>query len=179
MGRLLPSMIAMVLFTASGAMAATAPPGPPVAAPAPVAAGGGDDLEGLPILPPQDVDYRYLAEGKRDPFTAPLEEVKKEEKVATPTGEEVEQREREPLESFNLESLKLVGIMRISGKMAALIQDPNGVAYSLQTGHYLGTHEGRITTIQENHVELVEQAPTPIDKNATRTTILTLHEESE
>jgi type IV pilus assembly protein PilP len=50
-------------------------------------------------------------------------------------------RLREPLESFPLESLRMVGSLVREGRMHALVQAP-GVLFSVRTGDRLGTNFG-------------------------------------
>jgi Tfp pilus assembly protein PilP len=60
-----------------------------------------------------------------------------------------------------------------------MIQDPSGKGFTVRVGNYLGTQEGRIVRIALNAVELVESVPTIKDRDATRTTILRLHDQEE
>jgi type IV pilus assembly protein PilP len=63
------------------------------------------------------------------------------------------------LESFPLDSLKMVGTLGKNGQMEALIKDPQGVIHPVHDGNYLGQNFGHITSIAEDHVSLVEMVP--------------------
>lgn len=65
-------------------------------------------------------------------------------------------RIREPLEAYPLDSLRLVGTLRIDGQRSALLRDPQGHVHRLQAGDYLGMDRGRITRISKASLELVE-----------------------
>lgn len=69
-------------------------------------------------------------------------------------------RRREPLESYPLESLKMVGMMLMSGKPVALIRADKTV-HQINAGNYLGQNFGVVTKITENDLtlkELIEDA---------------------
>jgi type IV pilus assembly protein PilP len=69
-------------------------------------------------------------------------------------------RRREPLEAYPLETLKMVGMMMMNGKPVALIQADRTV-HQIKAGNYLGQNFGVITKITENDLtlkELVEDA---------------------
>ncbi|WP_227815761.1 pilus assembly protein PilP [Nitrogeniibacter aestuarii] len=64
-------------------------------------------------------------------------------------------RQREPLEAFPLESLKMVGSMTKNGVGHALI-DADGSVYQIKTGNYMGQNFGVVTKISETEVTLKE-----------------------
>ncbi|MEF9942780.1 MAG: pilus assembly protein PilP [Burkholderiaceae bacterium] len=64
-------------------------------------------------------------------------------------------RRREPLESFPLDQLKMVGMLRQGGANVALI-DAAGQTYMVRMGHYLGQNFGRIKQITETETSLNE-----------------------
>lgn len=136
--------------------------------------GQGAEDSSTPPLPA----YIYNPSGRRDPFQAPI--IMEEPVVETPIVTLVPQRPKEPLEEFHLDSLKLVAILqRDEREPLAMIQDPSGKGFTVRVGNYLGTQEGRIVRIALNAVELVESVPTIKDRDATRTTILRLHDQEE
>lgn len=126
-----------------------------------------------PLMEALSQPFTYNAVDKRDPFRSPIKVVEEvqEEEEAKP------KRDREPLESFPLESLKLVAILIIKGSPAAIIEDPSGRGYTVRIGNYMGTQEGRITGIGDGRLELLENRPTTLDPKATSTTVLKLREE--
>lgn len=69
-------------------------------------------------------------------------------------------RRREPLEAYPLETLRMVGMMMMSGLPVALVQADRTV-HQIKAGNYLGQNFGVITKITENDLtlkELVEDA---------------------
>lgn len=70
-------------------------------------------------------------------------------------------RPKEVLESFPLDGLHLVGIMRLDGKVWAVIKAPNGLVYRVTVGNYMGQHFGQIQAISPNKIVLTEIMPNP------------------
>jgi len=64
-------------------------------------------------------------------------------------------RPKEPLESFPLESLKMVGVLQQSKQSFALIR-ADASLYRVRVGNYLGQNFGLVTTISENQIQLRE-----------------------
>ncbi len=65
------------------------------------------------------------------------------------------ERRREPLESFPLDTLKMVGTMAKPGAMYALLQADKAV-FQVKVGNYVGQNFGLITKINDAGVELKE-----------------------
>lgn len=111
----------------------------------------------IPTIPAyQPVDYRYS--DTRSPFLAP-ERVEAPE-VATVFDSALapdQQREAEPLERFALQSLRLVGTLRMGGQQVALISAPDGSVTSVREGSYLGTDYGQVTEIGPQQVRITER----------------------
>jgi len=64
-------------------------------------------------------------------------------------------RRREPLESFPLDNLKMVGTLRKQGASFALVQAEHTV-FQARVGSYIGQNFGQITKITDSEVELKE-----------------------
>lgn len=64
-------------------------------------------------------------------------------------------RPKEPLESFPLESLKMVGVLQQSKQTFALVR-ADASLYRVKVGNYLGQNFGLVTTISENQIQLRE-----------------------
>jgi type IV pilus assembly protein PilP len=65
------------------------------------------------------------------------------------------ERRREPLESYPLDTLRMVGTLQKPGINYALIQADKTV-FHLKVGNYIGQNFGMITNITETEVELKE-----------------------
>jgi type IV pilus assembly protein PilP len=65
-------------------------------------------------------------------------------------------RQREPLESYPLESLKYVGVMTTQEAESTAIIRVDSALYQVRQGNYLGQNFGVITDINESEVVLKE-----------------------
>ncbi|MGQ4878448.1 pilus assembly protein PilP [Billgrantia sp. LNSP4103-1] len=115
-----------------------------------------------PLEMPEVPDYEsvpYQASDRRSPFRPQLPEPEQapsgSSELAPDPG-----RTQEPLEAFELEALKLVGILTMSGNTHALVRAPDGEVHRLRTGNHLGKNHGRIVSITASSMQLVELVPT-------------------
>jgi type IV pilus assembly protein PilP len=115
----------------------------------------GGRIEPLPEIAPYEV-FTYVAdaEGVRSPFVPDTPQ------VAT-SGQDGgigpdPDRSREFLEGFPLDSLSMVGTLYIGDTMFGLVQTSDGLIHRVVPGNYLGQNDGRISTITESEIELVE-----------------------
>lgn len=142
--------------------------------------------------------FVYRAEDKRNPFKPPIDWLAHFSSDLSPVDGSTEPskrrdvRAKELLESFQMDSLKLVAIvlMKQSGTDAhpsapstdepvAMVEDPEGIGHLVRVGSYMGVNEGRIIQIRDNRIEIEEPAPKMGDPTAVRTTILELHKTEE
>jgi type IV pilus assembly protein PilP len=65
-------------------------------------------------------------------------------------------RRREPLESFPLESLAMVGTLEKNKTVYALVRTPERDVYQVRAGNYLGQNFGVVTGIGDSEVKLKE-----------------------
>lgn len=87
----------------------------------------------------------------RDPFIAKL--------VLAPANASeppVKSADRQPLEMFSLESLVMVGMVRIDGKPYALIKDPESQVHRVTLGQRMGQNYGKVIQVTRNGVQLKE-----------------------
>lgn len=68
-------------------------------------------------------------------------------------------RPREFLEQFSLDTLKMVGSIRIAGTMYGLVQTKDGIVHRVTVGNYMGQNDGRITDISPSKIDLTEIVP--------------------
>jgi type IV pilus assembly protein PilP len=85
-------------------------------------------------------------------------------------------RNREFLEQFSLDTLKMVGTLRLSGQMFGLVQTKDGLVHRVTTGNHLGQAEGRITEITPAKISLVEIVPDSLGGYMERPAALALNE---
>lgn len=91
--------------------------------------------------------YVYNSEALRDPF---------EMVNILPHDPATENRKREPLEWYSLDSLRMIGCLKKSGEYWALILDGRGRVYRVGLGNYLGQHAGKIEAIDEKKIAITE-----------------------
>jgi type IV pilus assembly protein PilP len=70
-------------------------------------------------------------------------------------------RNREYLEGFPLDALKMVGTLHVAGKLYGLVQDKDRRVHRVTTGDHMGQREGRIIDITPAKISLVELAGEP------------------
>jgi type IV pilus assembly protein PilP len=68
-------------------------------------------------------------------------------------------RNREFLEGFSLDTLKMVGTFRVGSSFYGLVQSKDGLVHKVQPGNYLGQNDGKVTEISSNKISLVEIIP--------------------
>ena len=92
---------------------------------------------------------------KKDPFkpavTAPLPTDKKGEQPAKKVGDLL------PIQSYETEKFKVVGIITGINENRALMIDPSGKAYVVRKGMAVGNSDGTVAKVNPNSVEIVEK----------------------
>lgn len=103
--------------------------------------------------------FSYGASGIRSPFQLRLNtkvEVASSESDVLPDFE----RAKEPLESFALSELKMVGTMtKPNGELWALIENSQSSVFAIKRGQHLGKNFGKITDVTTSKVSILEIVP--------------------
>jgi type IV pilus assembly protein PilP len=115
----------------------------------------GAPLEPLPVIKTFET-FEYKDQDLRDPFNVSADE---EEQSANNGPHPDQDRPREPLEAFPLDGLRMAGTLGLAKSIEGLVRDPDGVVHRVHVGNYLGQNYGRITSISEDHIDLVELVP--------------------
>ena len=68
-------------------------------------------------------------------------------------------RNREFLEQFSLDTLKMVGTLKLSGQMFGLVQTKDGLVHRVVSGNYMGQADGKIADITPSKISVVEIVP--------------------
>ena len=114
---------------------------------------------GVPLEPAPQIqlpeEFIYEAAGRPSPF-APLAPAAGGSRRAGSGPAPDMEREREFLEHYSLDALRMVGSVRTEGGTFGLILTPEGLVHRLAAGDYLGRNHGRVTGIDEREVTLVE-----------------------
>ena len=100
--------------------------------------------------------FTYVPGDRRDPFapTMPQSARGGSEAVRPDLN-----RNKEPLEDFPLDALKMVGVIDYNKVLYAMIKAPDGVIHRVTVGNYIGQNFGKIVKITDNEVALDEIVP--------------------
>ena len=85
-------------------------------------------------------------------------------------------RNREFLEQFSLDTLKMVGTLKLGGRMYGLVQTKDGLVHRGADGNYLGQADGKITDITPAKITLTEIVPDGLGGYMERPAALGLYE---
>jgi type IV pilus assembly protein PilP len=111
----------------------------------------GGRIEPLPEIKPYET-FAYNAGDQRSPFS-----------MAAPAGpgglRPDAKRNREFLEQFSLDTLAMVGTLNLGGRAFGLVQTKDGLVHRVQPGQYMGQNDGKIVSISDSKISLVEIVP--------------------
>ena len=97
-------------------------------------------------------DYVYNPIGKRDPFRAFLS-VGERGAIETDAP-------RTPLQKYEIDEYRLVGIIWGIDRPRALVEDPDLVGHVMEIGTYIGKNWGKVTQITSTEVVVTEEYQT-------------------
>lgn len=119
-------------------------------------------VERIPDLKPYEV-YAYASgiDDGKDPFEPFFkDEPEKPQNTAKTGGLQPDfNRNREELESFPLDTLRMVGTLERDNQIWGLVLNSEGSIFRVQVGNYMGRNHGKITSIMEDSVDLMEITP--------------------
>lgn len=123
----------------------------------------GGRIEPLPEIKPYEAySYQSAEEGRVDPFQLFYQQRAAQAEEVVDTGltremeMEIRNRNREELEEFELDSLRMVGTMEDQKENWGIIVDPDGIVHRVNVGNYMGRNIGKIVNIFEDRIELRE-----------------------
>jgi type IV pilus assembly protein PilP len=111
-----------------------------------------------PLQPPKKFDPEPYTMGQAvEPFSNQKLSVALKQEARQPNSLLAAEmnRRKEPLESYPLDSMSMVGSVAKQGQPFALLRVDN-LLYQVKVGDYLGQNYGRITTIAETEIGLRE-----------------------
>ncbi|WP_397387111.1 type 4a pilus biogenesis lipoprotein PilP [Pseudomonas profundi] len=114
-------------------------------------------IEPLPRFSPYEA-FVYSATSLRSPFQPPIRIDLTQRQRGSQDIKPDEDRTRQFLEGFNIEGFEMVGTLSNQGGMQALIQGAGSV-HRVKIGDYLGRNHGRIVSIEEGRLDVVEIVP--------------------
>jgi type IV pilus assembly protein PilP len=115
-------------------------------------------IEPLPEIKPIET-FAYISDGRRSPF---ISQAQTEETSSQAEGVGLSpdfNRRKEELESYPLDSLRMVGLLEQLGITWALVQTQERTIHRVKIGNFLGTNHGQITQVSETQIELTEIIP--------------------
>ena len=111
----------------------------------------GGRVEPLPTVPKYET-FTYDDQNMRSPFVP-----------SEPTGVGAirpdSSRPRQYLERFPLDTLKMVGTMRLGNAVYGLVQTKDGIVHRVAIGNYMGQNDGQIIQITPTEIRMVEIVP--------------------
>jgi type IV pilus assembly protein PilP len=113
-------------------------------------------IEPLPEFPAVE-PFAFEGTGRRDPFAraeAKEESTERQHTVAGPRPDL--SRTREDLEAFELDSLRMVGTIKLQGTLWGLVKAADGTIFRVRPGNHMGRNFGRILQVTPDHISLVE-----------------------
>jgi len=121
----------------------------------------GGRIEPLPQIKPFEV-YTYADQNAHSPFTS-FSETRTDQNAAHGTSvaglHPDFNRNREYLEQFPIDGLKMVGTLTINGTLYALIRDSDNILHRVNVGNYMGQNYGKIISITDSDIKLHEMVP--------------------
>jgi type IV pilus assembly protein PilP len=113
----------------------------------------GGRIQPLPEVKPYE-SFMYSASNMRSPFQPQSANSASGQNLRPST-----RRNREFLEGFSLDTLKMVGTFKVGNNFYGLVQSRDGLVHKVQPGNYLGQNDGKVTEISGGKISLVEIIP--------------------
>lgn len=117
----------------------------------------GGRIEPLPEIRPAP-SFSYVADDRRSPFMPDTRQQRVSDNPDAVDGPD-RNRPREFLEQFPLDTLRMVGTLDIAGGSFGLVQTQDGLIHRVAVGNHLGQNYGRIMSISDSTIQLVEIIP--------------------
>ena len=114
----------------------------------------GGRIQALPEVKPYE-SFVYGATRMRSPFQPQGPSTANGQGGVRPSS----RRNREFLEGFSLDTLKMVGTFKVGSNFYGLVQSKDGLVHKIQPGNYLGQNDGKVTEITGGKISLVEIIP--------------------
>lgn len=126
-------------------------------------------VEPLPEVKPYE-SFFYTDQARRSPFVPGAS-------AASAQGVRPDvKRNREFLEQFSLDTLTMVGTLRLGGRNFGLVRTRDGLVHRVLVGNYIGQNDGRITSIEPSKINVNEIVPDGLGGYMERSAALALNE---
>ncbi len=114
-------------------------------------------IEPLPKFAPYEA-FTYGASALRSPFQPPVKIDVASQKKGSQDVKPDELRVKQFLEGFNIEIFEMVGTLAKDGQVYGLVRGAGGV-HRIKVGDYLGRNHGRVISVDEANINVVEIVP--------------------
>jgi type IV pilus assembly protein PilP len=115
------------------------------------------EIEPLPKFQAYE-SFTYSAAALRSPFQPPVKLEMADRQKGSKNIKPDEARTKQFLEGFNIETFVMVGTLANDSGAFALVNGAGGV-HRVRVGDYLGRNHGRILTIDESKIDVIEIVP--------------------
>lgn len=132
-------------------------------------------IEPIPSYPPYE-SYIYSAASIRSPFDKPVDIQRRVFAKADSNVKPDLSRTKEYLEGFDIAGMAMVGTLKKGGTLWALVKDPSGGIHPVKGGNYIGKNHGKIMSIDNAKIELIEIVSDGLDGWLERPRVLALAE---
>ena len=113
----------------------------------------GGRVEPLPELKPYE-SYAYESSSMRSPFMPGGSGASNPGSLRPDS-----RRNREFLEQFSLDTLRMVGTLRLADRTYGLVKTKDGLVHRVLPGNYMGQADGRVTEVTPSKINVVEIVP--------------------
>ncbi len=112
----------------------------------------GGRIQPLPEVRPY-VSHEYQMADRRSPVLQSLA-------GENPMGPRPDvQRPREYLEQYSLDTLKMVGTLRLGAGNYGLVQTRDGMIHRVLPGNHMGQNDGRVMSVSDARITVIEIVP--------------------
>ena len=113
----------------------------------------GGRVEPLPEVKPYE-SFTYDAQNLRSPFMPGGSGSSSASRVRPDI-----KRNREFLEQFSLDTLRMVGTLKLGGHTYGLVRTKDGLVHRVLPGNYMGQAEGKVVDVAASKIDLIEIVP--------------------
>jgi type IV pilus assembly protein PilP len=114
----------------------------------------GGRIEALPQIKPYET-FSYSMDDSRSPFMPD----RPGSPAMTAGPKPIQDRSKEYLEQFSLDTLAMVGTLDRDGSVYGLLQTKDGMVHRVIAGNYVGQNDGRIVAVDDASIRLEELVP--------------------
>lgn len=102
--------------------------------------------------------FTYEEGGRRDPFVQVDADRRGGNAGSGALAPDIH-RNKEPLEEFPLDGLRMLGVIQANGQTYALVKAPDNIVHRVARGDHMGQNYGTVTKIDDTEIKLTEIVP--------------------